>query len=63
MVTPAVIFLMIANVMAASGAIFAASQISSFSDSRKPMPAEANGSKDGAGEADLTEDHELRKAA
>ena len=63
MFTPAIVFLMIANTMAASGAIFAAWQISSLELGRKQQPTEAKRSDDAAGEAIRIEDRALAKAA
>ena len=63
MFTPAVIFLMIANTMAASGAIFAAWQIASLEGGRKQQTNEFNRLANNTGEAVLDEDRALLKAA
>ena len=63
MFTPAVTFLMIANTMAASVAIFAASPILSFDVGRERHLNEAKHSEGGAEQAEHVEEHELRKAA
>jgi len=62
MFTPGVIFLMMANGIAAAGAILAARQISIFDVSRKQL-TEAKRSEDAAGEAGLVEDRGFRNAA
>lgn len=63
MFTPAVIFLMIANTLAASGAIFAAWQISSLEVGRKRQLTDVKSLGNNAREAVLVEDRALRKAA
>jgi hypothetical protein len=63
MFTPAIIFLTIANAMAASGAIFAAWQISSFELGQTQQPSEAMASENAAEETGPVEDRELRHAA
>jgi hypothetical protein len=63
MFTPAVIFLTIANAMAASGAIFAAWQISFFESGPKQQPTEATRSESAAEETGPVEDRGLRHAA
>jgi hypothetical protein len=63
MFTPAVIFLTIANTLAASGAIFAAWQISFFELGRKQQPTEATASGNAAEQTGPVEDRELRHAA
>lgn len=63
MFTSAVIFLMLANTMAASGTVIAAWQISSFEVGRKQQLTDAKRSEDAAGEAGLAKDRALRKAA
>jgi hypothetical protein len=63
MFTPAVIFLTMANTFAASGAIFAAWQISSFGLGRKQQLTEATRSERAAEETGAVEDREFRHAA
>jgi hypothetical protein len=63
MFTPTVIFLTIANTMAASGAIFAAWQISSLGLHRKQQPTEATRPESAAEESGPVEDGRLRQAA
>jgi hypothetical protein len=63
MFTPGVIFLTIANAVAASGAIFAAWQISYFELGPKQQPREGTRSDNAAEETGPVEDRELRLAA
>jgi hypothetical protein len=60
--TPAVIFLMIANTIAASAALFATWQISSFEVGRNQQ-LEDNRSEDAAAQAGRVQDRAFVKAA